>query len=100
MDLCTIFSNVFKNAAEAVEDGGNIKITIVRKEKFAQIIIGNSFDRTIQMTQEGGLLTTKVDQENHGFGMENVRRAIQKNHGEFQYHVDENWFEVEITLPV
>jgi two-component sensor histidine kinase len=52
------------------------------------------------MTQEGGLLTTKVDQENHGFGMENVRRAIQKNHGEFQYHVDENWFEVEITLPV
>jgi hypothetical protein len=100
MDLCTIFSNVFKNAAEAVEDGGNIKITIVRKEKFAQIMIGNSFDRTIQMTQEGGLLTTKVDQENHGFGMENVHRAIQKNHGEFQYHVDENWFEVEITLPV
>jgi sensor histidine kinase regulating citrate/malate metabolism len=100
MDLCTIFSNLFKNAAEAVGDHGNIKITIVRKEKFVQVIIGNSFDQIIQRTKEGALQTSKCDKENHGFGLENVQRVIQKNHGEFQYHVDNNWFEVEMILPI
>jgi hypothetical protein len=39
MDLCTIFSNLFKNAADAAGSAGSIKMRIVRKEKFAQIIL-------------------------------------------------------------
>lgn len=99
MELCTIFSNVIKNAVEAVGTG-SIKIRIVRKEKFAEVVIGNTFEKELSLSETGILQTGKEDKDNHGFGLENVQRVIRKNHGEFEYHADGNWFEVVIILPV
>lgn len=99
MALCTIFSNVIKNAAEAVEKNGRIEIYIARKEKYAQVLIGNSFSQEIVLSDKGELQTGKEDKTHHGFGLENVKRVVGKNHGEFQYSLGENWFEVTIILP-
>lgn len=99
MDLCTIFSNVIKNAAEVVEKNGRIEIYIARKEKYAQVLIGNSFSQEIVLSDKGELQTGKEDKTHHGFGLENVKRVVGKNHGEFQYSLGENWFEVTIILP-
>ena len=100
MDICTIFSNILKNAVEAIEEKGSIKIDVVRKEKYAEIVIGNSCCKSINLSNKGGLETTKEDKRNHGFGLENVQRVIKKNHGEFCYEMMDNWFEVKVILQI
>ena len=100
MDLCTIVSNLLKNAAEAVNAGGKIEVLIARKQKFAQVQICNSCVSIPQIDKTGELETTKMDKENHGYGLENVRKTVQKNHGQFEYYVENECFCVRIVLPV
>lgn len=100
MDLCTIVSNLLKNAVEAVDSGGEIVVHIIRKEKYAQIEISNSCKNTLQVDNTGKIETSKLDKENHGYGISNVKKAVQKNHGEFQYDIEEHRFCVELVLPV
>lgn len=100
MDLCTIVSNLLKNAVEAVETGGNIRVNIIRKEKYVQIDITNTYKSNPEMRETDRLETTKADKENHGYGIDNAKKAVFKYHGEFQYYMEENWFKVEIVLPI
>ena len=100
MDMCTVFSNVLKNAVEAIGENGEIIIQVVRKEKFAEVIIKNSYKSEVCVSKEGKLETTKSDKSNHGFGLENVQRTVQKNQGRFQYKMNGDWFEVDIILPI
>ena len=100
MDMCTIFSNVLKNAVEAMGEQGELVLQIVRKEKFAEVIIRNSCEKEVCISKEGRLETTKEDTSNHGFGVENVQRTIRKNQGEFRYGMNGRWFEVVIILPI
>lgn len=99
MDRCTIFSNLFKNIVEATKEGGRISITAVRKKKFVEIIIGNSCNQEIRLT-ESGIPKTKKNIKNHGFGLENVQNVVGKNGGKFLCTVSENWFEVKLVFQV
>ena len=98
MDLCTIFSNVLKNAAEAVKENGEIRINGKRGRQFVKVVIGNSCLGDVKISKEGLPETLKEDKQNHGFGIVNIRRAMQKNGGEFTYNVSDGWFQVELLF--
>ena len=100
MDMCTIFSNVIKNAVEAVEKNEIIKIEGKRGKKFAKVFIGNSYTSSLNVCKEGLLETTKGDRKNHGFGMINIQKAMQKNAGTFNYNMEDNWFQVELIFQI
>lgn len=100
MDLCTIFSNVIKNAAEAVGECGKIRIEGKRGKQFAKIVIGNSCFSEVKLSKEGLPITIKEDKGNHGFGIANMQRAIQRNGGTFTYKVSDGWFEVELIFNI
>lgn len=100
VDLCTIISNLLKNANEAVNNDGEIKVCIVRKEKFAKIEISNTFSVAPQINREGELETIKLDKKSHGYGIKNVKKAIKKIHGKFAYTIQKNHFIVQIILPI
>ena len=98
MDLCTIFSNVLKNATEAVKENGEIRINGKRGRQFIKVVIGNSCLGDVKISKEGLPETLKEDKQNHGFGIVNIRRAMQKNGGEFTYNVSDGWFQVELLF--
>lgn len=98
MDLCTIISNLLKNAVEAVDKDGEIAVHIVRKEKYVQVDIHNSCKTMPQISRMEEIKTSKADKENHGYGLDNVKKTVEKNHGKFQYYVKGTWFYTETIL--
>lgn len=100
MDLCTIISNLLKNAVEAVDEGGEIGIYIMRKEKHVLIKIGNTCKHIPNMNKSGKFMTSKQDKESHGYGISNAQNALQKYKGELQYFIENNYIWAEISFPI
>lgn len=98
MDLCTIFSNLLKNAFEA-SDKSNLKyvnVSIRRLESNLFITIENP-TLTIPTIMNNTYQTTK-NEPGHGYGIKNVQKCITKNSGFFQTSYNNGIFTAEITL--
>lgn len=101
-DLCTIVSNLLKNAIEACEEIAE------EKEKKIEIRVGSynnqiylSFRNTVEkniMVEKQRLVTSKRDKDNHGIGSQNVKEAVQKYDGTIIYKCEDGWFEVKIGI--
>ncbi|MBR5368897.1 MAG: GHKL domain-containing protein [Lachnospiraceae bacterium] len=84
--LCTVFSNLIKNALEAcqkVNSSPFIDITIGTFENYISITITNSC-----LPGSSLLETSKSSPEDHGWGLRNVRRTLENNHGDFTISID------------
>ena len=44
------------------------------------------------------LLTQKADENNHGIGLENVKRVVEKYHGTLEMNAEEQIFRTKILL--
>lgn len=98
VDLCIIFSNLLDNAIEAcLNISGSSIITIDMKlqQGYQYIAIRNPY---IQNTNVK-LMTTKQDKTHHGFGLSNVRNAVERHNGELLITQGEV-FTVEMTLKI
>lgn len=87
MDVCTIFSNAIDNAIEAAMQISEIK------NRWIKLKIQNQGDIlflqfTNSMLSENakrlGERTSKKDSINHGFGLQNIRRAVEKYQGKME----------------
>lgn len=98
LDLCIILSNLLDNAIEAtskVENKTiNLKMNIYKEQLF--ISVSNTFNGSIKQSSNQ-LLSLKQD-KNHGYGLYNVKRVVEKLHGSFNYQFDQNEFVVTILL--
>lgn len=104
-DMCTIFSNLIKNAVEAIQSCGQQKgffsVEIDEGDKFAKVRIKNSMKSdNLDLDKEGKFRTTKADKKNHGMGILNVKEAIQLNGGNLQFYVAEKQFCSQVILPM
>lgn len=104
VDLCTVFSNLVKNAVEELtrqkEGKKYLKVCIQTGEKDLKIEISNSTDRENKNRKEFLPETVKADKENHGIGLRNVKETVEKNHGIFQWKCEGNHFDVMVVLPM
>ncbi len=99
-DFCIILANLADNALEACEkqDGEkNIHILSVVKNKLWTLKISNPIDEKI-INPKTFLKTSKHDKVNHGLGLENIARTIQKYNGTMNIDTENNTFTVTITL--
>jgi Signal transduction histidine kinase regulating citrate/malate metabolism len=101
-DMCALVSNLVKNAAEAVKNIEDAKITFVvrRGERFACILLENSCREEAVFDKNGMLKTSKADSRDHGWGMKIVQEIVSKYHGEIRIFTEENRFKAEVYLPV
>lgn len=101
-DMCALVSNLVKNAAEAVKDMKNAKVTFAvrRGERFACILLENSCREEAVFDKNGMLKTSKADSRDHGWGMKIVQEIVSKYHGEIRIFTEENRFKAEVYLPV
>jgi sensor histidine kinase regulating citrate/malate metabolism len=104
MDLCVIFANLISNAVEAIlkmdkreENNQCIDVKISSYKDDLYIDVKNPTAREV-MLSGGRLMTTKNDKSLHGFGVQNVIQRVEKYHGTYQFHMDQDRFMVEIFM--
>lgn len=101
IDLCTIFSNIFKNAIEAVSKVTDHKWIILELKvlhTFLYIILENPVQEDMIVTNNK-LLTSKQDKINHGIGSKNVLNCVKGYDGTVSYKCKDKVFRCEIIIP-
>ena len=103
MDMCSIFANALDNAIEAASacESPFVSFSIKRTDKFFVIKITNSASKKVDV---GKLLSTsgytsKKDKDHHGFGLMNVRRAVEDCNGMLKASSDDTSFTLSIMMP-
>ena len=100
LDISTIFGNSIDNALEAAEKlpkeqrAVMIKAGIVRS--FLMIVIEN----TCLDEPKGNSKTTKEDKFLHGFGIGNIKKAVEKYNGECTSSCADKKYTLKILIPI
>ena len=100
--LCTIFSNLLSNAAEACAKLSHTKKQIVIKagmyKKYMTVEFSNPVEWEIN-AERIGEFSTKEEKNVHGYGLHNVMQAVRENGGDIRFTVENGMFCVNIVLP-
>ena len=87
MDWCKIFSNAVDNGIEALEkceeDKRILQIQLKSNGHFFVIQIKNPCAQKVQITEKG-VVTSKKEAYQHGFGLKNMETALKKYGGELK----------------
>ena len=103
IDLCTIFSNAADNGIEALKDSSILdKVLEIRFKKQGEMQ-WIMFRNPVKYSRAAFLpVTSKGDYSNHGFGLVNIRMAVEKYKGHMEYRLeadgDLTYFVLEILL--
>lgn len=98
-EICILFSNLLKNAAEAVRDVKDKTVNVTIKVKGHHLLLEESNQTSNPVIiEEGRLKTTKHDKEKHGIGSQNVREIVEKYNGSVSYYCEAQIFRVNIIL--
>ena len=103
MDLYALFGNALENAIESVSgepDRGKrvVSFRIGGSGGLVSIHFENYVGHDVKL--RGGLpVTTKRDQQYHGFGMLSIRRIVEKYGGTMSVRVEDHLFTLNILLP-
>ena len=101
-DIVTILSNILDNAIEATEkcDTKKIVLQISKQEQDGVLFIDSSNTCLPESFIDEMHHTTKADKDNHGYGISNVKYAVEKNNGECLIDKKDGLFRIVITIPL
>lgn len=107
VDSCTLVANLLDNALEACDKVDvakrYISLSFRRSEHFLLMTCENSAARVVELSH-GRPLSTKSDKYNHGFGLENMIRCVEKYGGELKLsseeHGGEPVFTAQAIIPI
>lgn len=105
MDLCSLFGNALDNAIENAvlipeKEKRLIHLQVSERKGFVYIRIENYCEEAVKKNPDGLISTTKQDRNRHGFGLKSIRHTAEKYGGTIRFEVRDNWFELEILIPV
>lgn len=103
MDLSAIFGNALDNAIECVEKIQNpekrlIHVTVSSQRNFVLIRFENYYEGALHFS-EGLPITTKKDENFHGYGLKSIRYVVGKYDGIATVRTEKQWFVLQILLP-
>lgn len=103
MDICSIFGNALDNAIECekkIEDEEKrlIHVTACSQNSFLIICFENYCEEELQFENQLPV-TTKKENQFHGYGLKSLRHTVHKYGGEVDIHVQDNWFDLKILIP-
>ena len=102
VDLSIIVSNLINNAIEATDNIKSeryINTDFYKEDNSLFIKISNPYidDLVVENTR---YISTKANPEFHGYGIENVKKAVLKYGGIYTNSIDDNIFTVIINIPL
>ena len=100
-DLNVLLGNLLDNAIDASmqTEAKKLKITIKLDKGILFLHICNSCQRIVG-ERRNFLETTKEDKVNHGIGLKNVRRIVEKYHGDIEFLYENDSMETDIMMYV
>lgn len=100
LDISTIFGNALDNAIEASEklpeDHRLITIRANRVRDMLMIIVENNAASGLPISGK----TTKEDPFSHGFGLSNIRKAVERYDGQCSMKTENGMFLLKILIPI
>ena len=101
-DITVILGNLIDNAIDATkkvppEKHPYISVDLSYRRNCFIIVIKNPYAGEISLTSDS-LSTTKDDSHLHGFGLKNVKKAVEKNDGILDIKYTDNVFSVCVIL--
>ena len=103
MDIVVIMGNLIENALEAVEkvNDKKIQLDIFFDRGNLFINIKNTFDGEVKYSKnsatEEGIISRKSGR-NHGYGLRNVKRSVEKYNGKLEISYDKKYFNVNVLV--
>lgn len=102
-DICVVLGNCLDNSIEAVSKIKDEKLRFIHIELVYRMNnllfeIRNPYAGNIIKDKHGDFLTTKKDAENHGIGLNSVKKAVKKYDGQVEIFSDNGVFRVRILL--
>lgn len=102
-DICVILGNCIDNSIEAVnylenENERIINVEIIYRKHSLLLKISNPYQGNVKMDNQGNFITTKSDAENHGIGLNSVKKAAKKYDGLVNIVSENKVFIVQILL--
>lgn len=103
IDIVTILGNLLDNAISALqeipESDRKLTLKIVYSKDRLIIHMSNPYKGEIQY-QNGEIITSKQDNANHGFGLKNVEKTVDKYDGYLEINTISGIFNVDILLHI
>ena len=99
-DLCTLIANALDNAIEAKPDDGKIDLTLTEKDGNFLFICTNRYGGKLIENADGSISTIKDDKKSHGFGLRNIREAVERLGGTLDISSDGSLFTVRASIPM
>lgn len=98
-DLCTILTNSIDNAARACKEVAPCKINVTsdETEKGCTITVSNPVLNKVEI-KNNSIKTSKKDAQNHGFGIENIKKVAEKYRGFVRLSCTDSEFTIKIGL--
>lgn len=102
-DLCVILANAIDNAVEACakDETGNtkdIKLEAETRQGYFFFRASNPIFETIAIKDKNRAITSKSDKENHGFGISNILRTVEKYEGEARIDAENGIFTLSVQI--
>ena len=105
-DVCAIFGNAFDNAITACKMVSTpkpyINFATSAQNKMISISIINSINLNQQLIPDDneGFISTKNNHDAHGFGLVNIKNAVQRYNGVVVFDATQTEFRVTIIIPI
>lgn len=96
-DFAVILGNLMDNAIEA-SVSHIVYVNMCYDKGCMSLRISNDFDGERVLNKDGYLLTTKRECANHGLGLKNVERVVEKYNGVMKIEIKEKDFTIYIML--
>lgn len=98
-DLCTVISNSLDNAIRGCEGSSPCTINILSEKlkNGIKFTVSNPVRENVKI-KNNNVKTTKKDVNNHGIGLANIRRAVQKYNGYADISCENGIFKIEIGI--
>jgi DNA-binding LytR/AlgR family response regulator len=103
-DICSIFGDALDNAIECVGQYGDpekriLLLNVYQQDYFVMIQVENYSENRLVL-KDSLPVTTKPEKTLHGYGLKSIRQTVEKYGGTLTLHHENNWFSLQVLLPV
>lgn len=100
-DIITILGNLLDNALSAImqlpEEERSLSLKLVYGQERLIISMSNPYKTDVRY-ENGEIVTTKKDGRNHGFGIKNIEKVVEKYNGYMEITHDNKIFTADLLL--
>lgn len=98
-DIVILLGNALDNAIRAAKSSQAkiVDLHIQPQGTYLSVMVANSIDRSV-LDENPALCSTKNAKNEHGFGIKNMRKAVERNHGMIRFYEKDGRFICDALL--